>query len=258
MKEHIDDILNSDLLERFVLGDVTIQERQKVDLLRIEHRAIREKITALEKAFSKVDGNDPKSSKDSRECIVKNISGSNVKAAAPPTFNLTPQSILSMWKYVAALLIGGFATWAFMQHQLSSSNELIIEQEAELAQLQSDCDFLNKQYAFINHTSSIPYLLDGKAFSKESQVVIYWNEQLEKSMLRVVELPAISSDQTYQLWADVEGRMLSLGTFDAGQAITDAIPMNYLSRASSLNITVESRGGSEHPTVANLTASVSI
>jgi len=178
-------------------------------------------------------------------------------SAASTATEMSP-SILSMWKYAAAILIGGMASWLFMHNQLTNSKEILAEQKAEIVQLQSDCELLNKQYAFINHTSSIPYLLDGKSFSKNSQVVIYWNEQLEKSMLRVVELPSITSDQTYQLWADVEGEMRSLGTFDASQAITDAIPMNYLSRASSLNITVEPIGGSEHPTVSNLTASVSI
>jgi len=77
-------------------------------------------------------------------------------------------------------------------------------------------------------------------------------------MLRVIELPGIQSDQTYQLWADVDGDMLSLGTFDAALAIIDAIPMDYLDRATSLNITVEPKGGSKHPTVSTLTANILI
>ena len=42
MMEHIDDILSSDLLERYVLGDVSPEEKMKVELLRIEHGVIRQ------------------------------------------------------------------------------------------------------------------------------------------------------------------------------------------------------------------------
>jgi len=145
-----------------------------------------------------------------------------------------------------------------MQSQVNTLKDQQEQHLAEIAQLQSDCDQLNEMYAYINHGGTMPYMLDGEAFGKESQVIVYWNEQLGKSMLRVIELPGIKADQTYQLWADVDGKMLSLGTFDAALAINDAISMRYLDQATSLNITIEPEGGSEHPTVANLTASIAI
>ena len=52
--------------------------------------------------------------------------------------------------------------------------------------------------------------------------------------------------------------MLSLGIFDAVKLLQEAVPMNYLANATSLNITVEPAGGSEHPTVSTLTASRAI
>ena len=109
---------------------------------------------------------------------------------------------------------------------------------------------MTQQYAFINHTGTLPFILEGTGNSPNSQVIVYWNEDLQKSMLRVLDLPAIKADQTYQLWADVEGQMLSLGTFDAGEAITDGVEMGYLAEAESLNITIEPEGGSEHPTAS--------
>jgi len=135
---------------------------------------------------------------------------------------------------------------------------MITDQEDRLAILERDCSRLTEQYAFINHTNTLPFVLQGGSQSTLHQVIVYWNETIQKSMLRVVDLPAIQSDETFQLWADVDGEMLSLGVFDPGQAIADAVPMSYLDNATSLNITIEPKGGSDHPDVSRLTASVAI
>lgn len=257
MTEHIDNILSSDLLERYVLGDVTPEEVQKVELLRIDHRVIRERLSDLEKTMEKSAlENAVSAPAGTKECIMKSISGKNISDTTESS--PAPKSVNQWWKYLATVAVAALAIWMVMRYQIQDRDVTIEEQEAEIAQLHKDCDKLNEIYAYINHGGTMPYLLDGSAFGKESQVIVYWNEQLRQSMLKVIELPGIQADQTYQLWADVDGHMLSLGTFDAGLAVSDAIPMNYLDEATSLNITVEPKGGSEHPTVSTLAANITI
>lgn len=253
MMDHINDILATDLLERYVLGDVTKEEQMKVDLLRIDHKLVRDKLADLELTMERTAIENSVKAPDSvRECIIKNIHGDH-------TESITSQksaSFKSSWLAMAAsLLLGCFSTWLIMNNQLSSAKKVNQEQAADLEILHRDCDQLTKQYAFINHTNTIPVLLEGNVSQDEHQVVVYWNDRLQRSMLRVINLPGLKTDETFQLWADVDGKMKSLGVFDAGQAIADAIPMNYLDNAASLNITIEPKGGSEHPDVSRLTAS---
>ena len=262
MIEHIDDILSSDLLERYVLGDVTDKERMKVDLLRMEYRPIRKKLEELEMTMEKLAmDNAIKAPAPTRECIIKSI-GQHVQRPVTSTASNPIKSSVpvfgSWWKIAASFLIGSLGMWLFMKQQLNEQDLTLRQQTEELATLTQECEALNQQYAFLSDSNTLPFVLSGTALASESQVVVYWNEFQEKSLMRVVELPSIREDQTYQLWADVDGKMLSLGTFDAGLAVKDAIPMGYLADATSLNITVEPKGGSEHPTVSTLTASVTI
>jgi len=258
MMDHVDDILASDLLERYVLGDVSHMEREKVEMLRIDHRIVREKLDELESTMEKVAlGNAIKAPAGTRECIMKSINGQDTAAVQADPASTSPSSS-NWWMYIAAASIAALSTWMLMRSQVKTHESTISEQEAEILDLRKSCDKLNEMYAYLNHGGTTPYLLDGTAFNKESQVIVYWNEDLQQSMLKVIELPGITADQTYQLWADVDGHMLSLGTFDAALAINDAIPVDYLDSASSLNITVEPEGGSEHPTIATLTASIAI
>lgn len=253
MMDHINEILASDLLERYVLGDVTREEQMKVDLLRVDYREIREKLdeleltmehTALENAIPAPPG--------IKECIIKNIHGESPKPIQSPNSSSFKMSWISI---AAGFILGSLGTWALMNNQISKLQRVAVEQAEDFEILHRDCDLLTKQYAFINHTNTLPVLLKGGSSEEQNQVVIYWNERLQQSMLRVIELPGLRSDETFQLWADVNGEMLSLGVFDASEAIADAIPMEYLENATSLNVTIEPKGGSDHPDVSRLTVS---
>jgi anti-sigma-K factor RskA len=74
--------------------------------------------------------------------------------------------------------------------------------------------------------------------------------------LRVNELPELPEGQCYQMWADVDGEMLSLGVLPADT--TGLIAWNFLADAESLNVTIEPEGGSDHPDVSKLVANVGI
>jgi len=216
MTDHIDEILQSNLLEKYLLGSTALSPE--------------------------------------RECIMKDINGGNLSFAKRIT---NPHSVYTPWlRNIAVASIAALVTWIVMRSEVTSYQAEIENQSAELTDLRKDYDRVNKVYAYTSHGSTMPYLLDGSNFDKESQVIIYWNTDLQKAMLRVIELPSIRANETYQIWADLDGEMMSLGTFDAGLAINDAIPIIYLDKASSLNITVEPNGGSDHPTLTTLTANL--
>ncbi len=254
--EHIGDILSSDLLDRYVSGNVTQQEKIKVDLLRIEHKVIRDKLKSLELSREKAI-RQPKehSSEKRKECIIKNI---NNQLSTPTEDRKVVQLPSLWWKFGAAFLIGILASWIFWQLQARETQIILTEQSEEFEKLLTDYELLSERYEFINHSGTIPVVLKGTVTASESKVIIYWNNEIEKSLLRVVELPSISANQTFQLWADINDQMHNLGTFNASEAIIDAIPINYLPNAHSLNITIEPKGGSKQPNLSTVIATQSL
>ena len=253
MIEHLDDILKSDLLERYIQGEASQDERQKVEFLCVEHRSIRDRLLSLESKKESINIDRKKlSSPKTGQCIIKNISGQNITDTSSTHQKALPRY---RWTYLAPASIAALVTWGFMNTQVSDYKKEIVEQSAEMADLRRDYDKVNQIYAYISHGGTMPYILGGPTSTSENQVIIYWNPSLQKSMLRVIELPSIRANESFQLWADVDGEMLSLGTFDAGLAINDAIPVDYVDRATSFNITIEPKGGSDHPTLSTLTAS---
>ena len=75
----------------------------------------------------------------------------------------------------------------------------------------------------------------------------------KQDLLDAEGLPELDADHDYQLWADVEGEMIDMGVIAANDPTQ---VMNYIPMAESMNITIEPKGGSDHPTVSNLIASI--
>ncbi len=89
------------------------------------------------------------------------------------------------------------------------------------------------------------------------QAVIFYSKQDNYASIRVKHLNPLDKEHDYQLWADVEGEMVSLGVIDETDDVKNLDP-NILFNAESINLTVEKAGGSDHATVENLVASVAM
>ncbi len=269
MIDHIDDILDSDLLERYVLGDVSIEERMKVDMLRVEHAQVRQRLREFEITMERTAMDNavqlPYGLKDKlMQSIHEKASGQESKVQAEnatkkKSDNATPVRSRKSWYYAAAAaIIGAGAMYGLQQSRLNTAQQTINTQQAELAAVKADCDAMALQYAMIAHRETRPVVLANSSTSQKEEVIIYWNEATGQSLLRVLALPKLAETETYQLWADVDGEMLSLGIFDASVAEAGYVSMGYLDNAESLNITIEPKGGSDNPNVERLRLSQSI
>ncbi len=251
MIEGIDKILNSDLLQRYITGDVTPTERIKVDMLRVDYREIRERLKELEYQLEQDHISQaitpPEGTKD---CVIKALNP-EAKTGIPKTSTTSRQLGNKSWLAVAASFLVGAAVVGFT---LTKNNRSLQKQNtqlsADLTALTDACNIINEQYAFINAPETTPIVLEN-INSGDYQAVVYWNDTKQASYLRCLNLPKLDSGKTYQIWADVNHKMLSLGTFSSGKEL---IALGYYDHATSLNITVEPWGGSDQPTLETLTA----
>ena len=242
------EIIASDLLERYVLGNVSNDERIQVDDLRRTHLELEQEINRIEQAFEKL----------AMENAIPPPSGLSIDISDIPNskFNTSSQFSKVWWRVLTGALITGILVYSFLSNRIRQANEELNKQAIELKLLQEECSKISGQYAFLNNKESIPITLSQVDADYTSRVVIYWNKRAEQSLLRVINLPTLQASETYQLWADVKGEMLDLGTFDSDSQ--ELLAMGYTKNASSLNITIEPEGGSKHPTISRLILSQTI
>ena len=250
----IKEILESDLLERFVLGDVTDSEIFEVEKLRASHIEVRQALDALEQTTERLARDQAIAPRAS----LKEVILSKIKASSPGQVTTGTNAFYrDWWKYAASFLLGSIALWVVSNNAVQTVQKELVEARVQYQELEQSCDLLQNQYALINDSNSQPVLLTSTNRSSD-KVLVYWNEQRADALLRIIDLPEIQEDQTYQVWADVNGEMLDLGIIDHNIARDDFVSIGYIPDATSLNITIEPEGGSKHPTISTLTVSQAI
>ena len=75
-------------------------------------------------------------------------------------------------------------------------------------------------------------------------------------MIDVVSLPELPEEQCYQIWAELQGRMVSLGILSEADRQLRAIP--YTENALALNITIEPKGGNTHASLNRSVAEINL
>ncbi len=250
MNNELRRILESDLLERYLLGEVSKQEQAKVLELRRTSPEIRNALDELEMTLEQLAFEEQVASPPGlRDKIMRQNYD-----VEPEQANLRLRQSFSWLAYAASVLLIAGGTWFWQQMRI---NDLTVQTAAyseELDKMEADCQKANLQFALINAPQTQPILLTGTDYAPNSSVLVYWNPNEKACLLRVLDLPDIPADKTYQLWADIEGEMQSLGTFDHEAARLDLRSLVYLDNTESLNVTVEPKGGNDHATVSTLSA----
>jgi hypothetical protein len=147
--------------------------------------------------------------------------------------------------------LGGLLIWAYQNGQQHQNK--VLQLEAEYAALKTYCEQTQDKYNAIQAViaGSEAILLKPIKADQNYFAVAYWNPERNSCWLDPTQLPPLEKGLQYQVWADVNGEMISIGLIppDAKQLINLA----FLVEAESLNITIEQKGGAEHPDVSMLT-----
>ena len=87
------------------------------------------------------------------------------------------------------------------------------------------------------------------------KTTLVWSGELGLSAIIVDDLPALASDQDYQLWYIGEGGPVPAGTFDStGSGTVFRVLDGTMSAGDAVGVTVEPTGGSDKPTTDPIVA----
>ena len=287
---NLEQYISSGILEQYALGLLTDTEMQEVDAMVLQHPEVGRELELLQQTLTNYAAEHTITPPAGlRERVIAAASGAPLPprtvedpTAARPTAPTRPAATRaaartpgtpktgagSIAGWVAAgimtLLAGVFA---FLWFSTGGDREVLAGQlettQSELATLRTSCEEdrtalqqTQTELNFWQNARSVP-LTYIRTRNKAPLAIIYWNDELNRGQIRATNaLRDLAPGQVYQLWADVDGALISLGTFTDQEGSLQNL--QYVEGVDAFNVTVEPEGGSEAPTLRTLFANAQV
>lgn len=258
-----ENFLASGLLEQYALGITSPEENILVERYLEQFPQVREEYTAMRKALDQYAQQYAKQPPQVlRQRVLDSVDeeSDRISDANEPIPGRSAGDLRQAgWsKYISYAVVVALAVGLFLVTKKADTLEQDLnEAEVLLSACKSDVEHLRSTqsiYAFLisGHTRQVA--IKGTPLSPETRLIAYWNDESGKALLNPVHLPEPPAGKQYQIWADVEGKMISLGLIAKEPSKDQLADLSFIPHAESLNITLEPEGGSEEPTVSMLMA----
>jgi anti-sigma-K factor RskA len=250
-------ILENAVLEQYVLGELTLSEQEQVQQSLRQYPELQELLSEMESSFEKLA---TENAVDVPECVKINllseITKGKIKTIPVDSKESKPSYLWIAASIVVLLSIGSFYLFTELnslkeEFKVVSEDNKILNNRIE--ELNASIEETSNWYEIINNPETSKYVLNGNASMPNATVISYVNDVKKSVVVNTIELPELDADHDYQMWADVEGVMIDMGVIDTGK---DMLAMSYIDKAESLNITIEKKGGSDHPDVSRLVTNI--
>jgi len=261
MNEKITTFLNSGLLDKYLLGTATTSEIEKVESYISKYPEVQNAYNTLQHNLEIVAKSNAVEAPD---YILDNILEELDEA---PVVTLNQKRSYRKWYQfgIAASIVA--ITFAVTSYFFYNQNQLLNEENQvvvdEIFDLRSDIEMNNKkldavmeQFKRLNDPNTYKYIIKGNSRARNLKTVAYINPKEKTSMIDVVTLPQLPEEQCYQIWADIQGRMVSLGILNETDRQLRRIP--FKENAIALNITIEPKGGNQIASLQNSVAKISL
>ncbi|WP_435134022.1 anti-sigma factor domain-containing protein [Formosa sp. A9] len=266
MNQKITSFLNSDLLENYLMGITSAKESELVETYISKYPEVEHAYNTMQhnlEIVSKYHAVEAPSS--TLENIMKALDKETETPVVPlQTRTRRKRSWIKHSAIAASLVAVIFAVSSFIFYsqnlELKKENQVVVD---EIFDLRSDIEMNNKkldeimsQFKQLNNPETQKYVIKGNNRAKNLKTVAYINPKDKTSMIDVVSLPELPKEQCYQIWAELEGKMVNLGILDETDRRLTSIP--YTENALGLNITIEPKGGNTNASLENSVAEISL
>lgn len=272
----IKEYIASGIIESYVLGQATDQERREVECMSSIYPEIKQELFRFQEVVEKVASEKvvepPESLKNKVLSAVyreierdKNSDGNIVKGDFATA---SKKDNIKIWKYVAAasLLLFFTVTTILWNNYITQqeSEQLLLSQinelESNINQSRGTLEDLKQNYQSnreklddLTNKNTVQVNLAGTDLSSNANVSIFWNKENERVYLKVNDLPATPTKKQYQLWAIVDGNPTDMGVLPLELSTDELLQMpNSVSNPVAFAITLEEEGGRPEPNLEAL------
>ncbi|WP_157962286.1 anti-sigma factor [Winogradskyella aurantiaca] len=253
-----DKILKEQLLEQYLLGDLEPAVSDQIELAISKDSSLKAMVDDMELDLEKLGQEHALSvPKTVKEHLMHEISNSNPSSKVRP---MKPERFKAWFSLAAAASVILFLNTIYLIVQNGDIKQELTEISSESQQLKEQQRSLISSYnnqetllAFISNPNTKQYSLEGNKLMPDTKIVSYVNHDEKQVMVNTAAMQELDPDHDYQMWADVEGEMINMGVINLNESM---LAMTYIDDAESFNITIEPKGGSDHPTVERLISNV--
>lgn len=266
--EDIKAYIESGILELYVLGDVTQEERAQVEAMAQQHPAIKAELNEIGRSlelYAEENAVEPSESLRGRilNSMVTNLADDRTFKSARPEANNEEDNVIpisrarpnNFFKYAFAacfaLLIVSIAALVNVYSRLQQSNNLVVSLQSQSQKFANQANLMDKELSVFRDPSFRMLKLQGTAKAPSAVLMVAWSPAKKKVMIDMsnTNMPVNDKDHQYQLWAMVGGKPVDLGVFDADTTSKHMVEMKSIASAEAFAVTLERRGGSPAPTM---------
>lgn len=251
MKDKIRIFLDTDLLEKYLLGNTSTEETLQVERYIAMYPEVRKTYNELQEnleAFAKLYA--IKTPEGLKETILNRIKVEN-------------KGKRKFFKYavaasIAAMIFASSSYFFWNQNQgLQQENTYVNNKIKDLeVDMKLQLEDIRNQFIVLNNPQTKRYNIRGNKKAQELKAIAYINPVKKLSYINVRNLPNLPEDQCFQMWAEVNGEMVNLGVIKDITNKDKLFALPYAKNAIGY-ITIEPNGGNITPTVENIVANIS-
>jgi anti-sigma-K factor RskA len=265
--ENVKAYIESGILELYVLGDISAEEKLQVEDMASKFPEIRAELTEIEKSmefYAEEHAIEPPAELRQRVLgsLLVNLGDDRIFTKAVTHQDddhikrLPVTRVNSFYKYAFAacltLLLISIYGLVNLYSQLQDSNTQLTALQTDKIRIANQVNLMDNQLDMYRDTTYKVLRLKGLPKTPTAAMILAWNSVSKKVIVDVqsVKLPKNDKQHQYQLWALVNGKPVNMGVFDAPAADTAGVKeMKAIASAQGFAVTLEPTGGSINPTM---------
>lgn len=241
----IQQYIASGIIEMYVMGLCSPEEEKELEQLQHQHPELQEAILQYEKEMEdKMLQNSTLPTAETDKRILKKLE--SLQAPVIPITSAKTGKRINWLKPVAAAAVLLLGISAYFNYSLYNKNK---KQEALIAASTSS-PLPAGDYAVITNPSITPVAMYGVGTHTICRCTMFWDKQTGKAYIMIHHLPKSSSSRDYQLWAEVDGRTVSVGIINDEIRGRFIEVTNVPGQSVAFKVTLENAGGAQTPTIA--------
>ncbi len=270
----IKEYIASGILENYVLGLVSEEEKQRVESYARQYSEVQEELIAIEDALSQYALTKAKPMPEGLSMqILDHINELAKTDIPPPADDTTPSTTLKKTSPKSAdnspdnwikgllglLTLLGLGAAAFLYQENTnlrntqiSTNQQLVDQQLSCDEIQQQQQQLEEQLNILRDDAYRSILMKGTEKAPNAVAAIYHNEAAKKTYLDVRNLPTPTTDKQYQLWAIVDGTPVDMGVFNLPIDTITFVEVPFIENAQAFAVTLEPTGGNTAPTLEEM------
>ena len=210
---NIENYISSGIIEQCVLGLCNREEMTELETLRTQYPDLDNAIVAFEKSFEErmLKNTTAITSNKTDEQILKKLQSLNSNPMSVVKTDTNKVRNFNVAKLFAAASVALLAVSAFYNFNLYSKNKAQEDKIATIIKSQS-ATLPPGDFSVMQNPSITPVGMYGVGSHAICRCTMFWDKSNGKAYIMIHHLVPSGDGKEYQLWANVEGKQVNVGT----------------------------------------------